>query len=80
MSEERIVTLLEQIRDLQNQQLTLSQENNERYREAISASNKYARRQRVALIIFLTLMVLVFVLLIYAEWFLDGVPKPPWVK
>ena len=55
-------------------------ENNQRYKEAITASAKYARRQRVALKSFLILMVLVFVLLIYAEWFLYAVPKPPWVK
>ena len=80
MSEVQIVKLLEEIRDLQKQQLQLSQENNQRYKEAVTASDKYGRRQRVALIIFLILMVLVFVLLIYAEWFLDGVPKPSWVK
>jgi len=80
VSEVQIVKLLEEIRDLQKQQLQLSQENNQRYKEAVTASDKYGRRQRVALIIFLILMVLVFVLLIYAEWFLDGVPKPSWVK
>jgi len=80
VSEERIVKLLEEIRDLQNHQLQLSQENNQRYKEAVTASAKYGRRQRAAQIVFLIVMVLVFVLLIYAEWFLDGIPKPSWVK
>ncbi|HTF37208.1 MAG TPA: hypothetical protein VK651_02780 [Blastocatellia bacterium] len=80
MSEEQIVKLLEEIRDLQHQQLQLSQENNQRYKEALKASEKGVRRQRVALIVFLILMVSVFVLLIYAEWFLNGIPKPSLVK
>jgi CHASE3 domain sensor protein len=80
MSEEQIVKLLEEIRDLQHQQLQLSKENNQRYKEALKASEKYGRRQRVALIVFLILMLAVFVLLIYAEWFADGIPKPSWVK
>ena len=80
MSEEQIVKLLEEIRDLQHQQLQLSQENNQRYKEALKASEKGVRRQRVALIVFLILMVSIFVLLIYAEWFLNGIPKPSLVK
>jgi hypothetical protein len=80
LSEERIVMLLEEIRDLQNQQLQLSQENNQRYKEALKSAEKGVRRQRVSLIIFLILMVSVFVLLIYAEWFSNGIPKPSWVK
>lgn len=80
MSEEQIVKLLEEIRDLQHQQLQLSQENNQRYKEALKVSEKGVRRQRVALIVFLILMVSIFVLLIYAEWFLNGIPKPSFVK
>ena len=77
MSEEQVVKLLEEIRDLQSQQLQVAQDNNQRYREALKTSEKYGRRQKVSLLVFLILMLLVFGLLIYAEWFLDGVPKPP---
>ena len=80
MSDDQIVRLLEEIRDLQNQQLQLSQENNRRYAEAIKTNEKTQSRARKSQIVVFVLMLLVFALLIYAEWFADGIPKPSWTK
>ena len=80
MSEERVVMLLEEIRDLQNQQLQLSQENHRRYEEAVETHDKALRRGKKAQIGFVVVMFLFLLFVIYAEWFLDGIPRPSWVK
>jgi hypothetical protein len=80
MSEERIVGLLEEIRDLQNQQLEFSRENSRTYQEASKNHEKAVRRGRTGQIVFFALMLLFLLFVIYAEWFADGIPKPSWVK
>ncbi len=91
MSEERVVTLLEEIRELQNQQLQLSKENTRKYEErheeavkanevAVRTHDKAVRRGRIVQVGFVVVMFLFLLFVIYAEWFMDGIPKPSWVK
>ncbi len=80
MSEERIVKLLEEIRDLQNQQLQLSQENHRRYEEAVKTHDKALRGGKKVQIGIFVLVILFLLFVIYAEWFTGGIPKPSWVK
>ena len=80
MSEERIVELLEQIRDLQNQQLKLSQETTRTYKEDVEANQKAVRRWKKGQIGFFVVMLVFLLFVIYAEWFSNGIPKPSWMK
>jgi hypothetical protein len=80
MSEERIVNLLEEIRDVQLHQLQLSQENARLYQEAVTANDKALRRGKKAQIGFFVAMLLFLMFVIYAEWFGNGIPQPSWVK
>ena len=80
MSDDQIVRLLEEIRDLQNQQLQLAHDNNRRYAEAVKSNEKAVSRARKSQIVLFVLMLLVFGSLIYAEWFAAGIPKPSWMK
>jgi hypothetical protein len=80
MAEEQTIQLLEEIRDLQHQQLQLAQENHRRYEESVKTYDKELRRGKKAQIGFVVVMFLFLLFIIYAEWFLDGIPKPSWVK
>ncbi|HJZ68484.1 MAG TPA: hypothetical protein VKF81_10215 [Blastocatellia bacterium] len=80
MSEERIVQLLEQIRDLEDQHLKLSKENTRIYDEAVEANQKALRRGKKVQVAFFVIMLLFLLFVIYAEWFANGIPQPSWMK
>ena len=80
MSDDLVVKLLEEIKDIQQQQLQLAQDNHRRYAEAVTINDKTQSRAKKIQIAFFVLMLVVFALLIYAEWFANGIPKPSWVK
>jgi hypothetical protein len=80
MSQEQITKLLEEIRDLQKRQLELSQKSHDRYEEAVKRHDKevgIGKRIQIALFVVLMLFLL---FVIYAEWFMGGIPRPSWMK
>lgn len=72
--------MLEEIRDLQNQQVELARENNLRYAGVVTIHEKDQRRAKKVQIAFFILVLVILGLLLYAQWFLDGNPKPSWMK
>jgi hypothetical protein len=80
MPDDRAILLLEEIRDLQKQQLEISQKSFNRYEQAVNSHNKEVSRGKKAQVAFFVILLLFMLFVIYAEWFMNGIPKPSWIK
>ncbi|HTG14220.1 MAG TPA: hypothetical protein VK747_03025 [Blastocatellia bacterium] len=80
MPDDQIIKLLEEIKQLQEQQLRLSQKSVSDYEEQIKRYEKGVKRGKKAQIGLLVVLVLFFLFIFYTEWFLNANPKPPWMK
>jgi len=80
MSEDHIITLLEEIKELQKQQLELSQKSLGRYEQEIKNHDKEVGRAKKAQIGFIIVLTLFFLFILYIQWFSNGNPKPSWMR
>jgi hypothetical protein len=80
MADEQIIKLLEEIKELQEQQLRLSQRSVSDYEEQLKKREREVKRGKKAQIVLVVVLLLFFLFIFYAEWFLNANPKPSWMK
>ncbi|MEK6303855.1 MAG: hypothetical protein AABO41_24390 [Acidobacteriota bacterium] len=80
MDDDRVVRLLEEILGTQKEQLRLSQETYSKYEGVIRTHNKEVVRGKKLQIAYLVVILSFLGFLAFGEWFLNGNPRPSWMK
>ena len=80
MSQDEMIQLLREIKDLQQKLVDLSEKSQAQYDEQIKDHNKEVKRGRLGQIGFLIVLATFFAFLLFMQWFGNNNPQPSWMK